>query len=232
VDVEDIARSTRPGGSSHRPRRPLLPTVTALYGEVVRRDDAGFNPSTPRRAPRDGPCALPVEFEFPPEQWCDPLVDALAEVGDLADTGWMLDMPHPNPTTAFRVTADVAGGLWHRLHVRPCPAASGFLKASRTRPPTPNVRSRRHSSCRCSGRVPDNIGMSFIVGGSARSCVQPRVCRSHRCAAYLRGSQGAALDAVYVLIAAVIGFLLRRFVRPDRICRDAARPPRARRSPR
>jgi hypothetical protein len=99
-----------------------LPTVTALYGEGVRRDDAGFHPSTPRRAPRGGPCSLPLEFEFPPDQWCDSLVDALGEVADLADTGWMLDMPRPGPITAFRVTVDVAGGLWHRLHVRPRPS--------------------------------------------------------------------------------------------------------------
>jgi hypothetical protein len=88
----------------------------------MRRDEPGFNPSTPRRVPA-GECTLPVEREFPSSTWCDALADALAEVADVADTGWMLDLPHAAEAAEFRVTLDIADARWHRLHVRPRPGA-------------------------------------------------------------------------------------------------------------
>ena len=87
----------------------------------MRRDDPGFNPASPRRIEAGAPCDLPESAELASEEWCDPLADALAEVADEADRGWMLDMSRERPATEFRVILDVMGGLWHRLHVRPRP---------------------------------------------------------------------------------------------------------------
>ncbi len=90
----------------------------------MRPDEPGFNPTTPRRLAADGSCDLPDSAEFTSDEWCDSLADALAEVADTADRGWMLDMSRERPATDFRLTLDVMDGLWHRLHVRPRPTAT------------------------------------------------------------------------------------------------------------
>src|SRR5437763_7201672 len=87
----------------------------------MRRDEPGFNPSAPRRVSA-GDCTVPIERELPSSAWCDALADALAEVADVANTGWVLDVPQPTEPAQFRVTLDIADGRWHRLHVRPRPA--------------------------------------------------------------------------------------------------------------
>ena len=86
----------------------------------MRRDEAGLNPSTPRRIPTGESCSLPEECEFPFDDWCGPLADALDEIADV-DTGRRADVPAPNVKGSFRVTLDIAAGPWHRLHVRPRP---------------------------------------------------------------------------------------------------------------
>ncbi len=98
----------------------LATAAVRIYRDTVRRDEAGFNPSTPRRIPTGESCSLPEECEFPFGDWCAPLADALDEIADV-DTAPVADASPPTPRISFRVTLDIAAGPWHRLHVRPRP---------------------------------------------------------------------------------------------------------------